>query len=537
MDLRGLIQIIFVMLVFIWLTFWTHAILYWTPWRHRGLEPHHRNTIYTYFGVIAIQCFLLPWICRGLWYVAVVQGCGRYPPGPYLEALCLHPQSSLENRTPWYLDLWNAGNEHSSITFSHNTKTILTSHLAIEDAQIALQDQTSRLKDISSEIISTDDLSSSLGMSQAPTIPIQVLYTPAYCPGSDQVIDIVSDLAPQLDTFSFSFCREKDVMTYALRTFVESYAMIATLSKFEDLTLTSTFLFPGLHLMRLISQQFSWLWLPKPKHYTFQVMAEIQFRKEQLRYELKAALDRIDADFPATRLFQNAGSQSRCIEAAIDEVTIHQYMVREMIDKPNFSLWRWIRGSEETAELQEYHELGERVRGRLLIVRETMDAYEVQCSGLRSSLDFFRQILEGIHLVRPSTRSSSAVPDPLLAHLRKIPLLSHGQSSRINVDGDSSKFTPTTSPFRVFLYDPDSIDDTRLSSLRSEVAQRCKAGTDIMMGSDDLYSICVIYDLIATTPGLDDDPMSSFQTSWVVAREQVIRRWEQNENGGSTLMV
>ena len=91
MDLRGLILIIFVMLVFIWLTFWTHAILYWTPLRHRGLETHHRNTIYTYFGVLAIQCFLLPWICLGLWYIAVVQGCGRYPPGPYLEAFCLHP--------------------------------------------------------------------------------------------------------------------------------------------------------------------------------------------------------------------------------------------------------------------------------------------------------------------------------------------------------------------------------------------------------------------------------------------------------------
>ena len=364
-------------------------------------------------------------------------------------------------------------------------------------------------------------------MSQAPTIPIQVLYTPAYCLGADQVIDIVSDLAPQLDTFANKFCLEKDIMTHELRAFVESYAMIATSSHFEDLTLTSTFLFPGLHLMRLISQQSSWLWLPEPKHYTFQVMTEIQFRKEQLRYELKAALDRIDADFPATQLFQNAGSQSRCIEAAIDEVTVHQYMVREMIENPNFSLWPWIRGSEETTELQKYHELGERVRSRLLIVRETMDAYEVQCSGLRSNLDFFRQILEGIHLVRPSTRSSSAVPDPLLAHLRKTPLLSHGQSSRINVDGDSSEVTPTNSPFRVFLYDPDSIDDTRLSSLRSEVAQLCKTGTDIIMGSHDLFLICVIYDLVATMSALDDDSLDGPQASWIVERSEAIIRWEE----------
>ena len=527
MDLRGLILIIFIMLMFIWLTFWTYDILYRTPLRHRGLEPHHRNTIYSYLGVLATQCFLLPWICLGLWYVAVAQACGRYPPGPYLEAFCLHPQSSLGNGTPWYLDLWNAGNEHSSITFSHSTETILLSNLAINEARSALQQQATRLKDTTPEIIGTDDLFSSLGMLQATTIPIQVLYTPAYCPGSDQVIDIVSDLAPQLDTFANKFCLEKDIMTHELRAFVESYATLATFSHFEDLTLPSMFLLPGLHLIRLISQHSSWLWLPEPKLYTFQVMAEIQFRKEQLRYELKSVLDRIDADFPATQLFQNSRSQSRCIEAAIAKITIHQHMVREVIGKSDSPLWQWNRGSEETAELERYHKLGECVRGRLLIVRDAMDEYGVHCRRLRSNLDDFRQIFDRIPLVRPPARSSSAVPDPLHAHVRNTSLLSHGQSSRIHGDGDSSKFTPTTSPSRVFLYDPNSIDDTRLSSLRSEVAQLCKAGTDIMMGSDDLYSICVIYDLIATTPELDDDPLSSFQTSWVVAREEAIHRWQE----------
>lgn len=178
-------------------------------------------------------------------------------------------------------------------------------------------------------IISADDLSSSLGMSQAPIFPIQILYTPAYCPGLDQVIDIVSDLAPQLATFSLSFCEGKDIMTHKLRTFVESYAMIATLSHFEDLTLPSVFLFPGFHLMRLISQHYLWPWLPRAKLYTFQVRAEIQFRKEQIRYELKAALDIIDASFPITQLFQNSSSQSQILEAAIDKVTIHQEMVKK----------------------------------------------------------------------------------------------------------------------------------------------------------------------------------------------------------------
>lgn len=198
-----------------------------------------------------------------------------------------------------------------------------------------------------------------------------------------------------------------------------------------------------------------------------------------------------------------------------------------MIEKSDSSLWHWIRGSEETSKLERNHKLAEHVRGRLLVVRETMHEYGVHCSTLRSHLKFFRQTFESLPLVRLSARSSLAVPEPLFTHVRKISLLSPGQSLRIDKDGDSRDFARIASLFRVFLYDLDSIDDTRLSSLRAEVTQLCKAGKCVMMGSDDLFSICVIYDLIATTPALDDDPLSGPQTSWIVERREAIRRWKQ----------
>ena len=156
-----------------------------------------------------------------------------------------------------------------------------------------------------------------------------------------------------------------------------------------------------------------------------------------------------------------------------------------------------------------------------------MDEYEVYCSRLRSHLDFFRQTIESIPLVRLSARSSSAGPEPLLAHVRKISLLSPGQSSSVEEDGDSRDFTRITTVFRVFLYDSDSISDTGFSSLRSEVAQLCKTGTDIMMGSHDLFLICVIYDLVATTPALADDSLDGPQASWIVERSEAIIRWEE----------
>ena len=71
------------------------------------------------------------------------------------------------------------------------------------------------MKDITPEMISTDDLSSYLGISSVSAISIQLLYTPADHSGPDQVVDLGS----QLDAFSLNFFVEKDTMTYTFRTF------------------------------------------------------------------------------------------------------------------------------------------------------------------------------------------------------------------------------------------------------------------------------------------------------------------------------
>ena len=332
---------------------------------------------------------------------------------------------------------------------------------------------------------------------------------------------MVSDLSTQFDAFSLKYCVEKDTMTNTFRTFVEAYAMTITLSDYEDLTLLSISLFPGFHLMRIISQHSLWSWLPEAKLYSFQIRAEIQFQKARLNYELKAALDRIDASIPAFQLVQDSNSQSRYLNTAIDKVTIHQQSIRQMIDGSDPSFWRWVGKSGETVELERYYRLGELVRDLLFVIRQTVDEYERFPRRLRSGLQLFRQTLE----MKPlSAQSSLAVPPPLLAHVQNGYLLSRGQSSRIDEDGDSRKVTHVTSRSRASLYDLDSIDDTRLSSLRSEIAQVCKAGKHIMMGSNDLFSICVIYNVGVAKSALNDDPLRDFPTSWAVVRERLKRR-------------
>ena len=154
----------------------------WKKIEARVYSIFYRRPLGNYLRVLAKPYFLLTWVCLAVWYVAVVQGCGRYPPGPYLEAFCLQPHYSLGDGMPQYLELWNASNEHwnasnedSSLRFPYGTKTILTSHLAIDIGRIILQQQAFRLKDRTPEIISTDDLSSSLGMSRVQP------FQPKFC--------------------------------------------------------------------------------------------------------------------------------------------------------------------------------------------------------------------------------------------------------------------------------------------------------------------------------------------------------------------
>ena len=259
-------------------------------------------------------------------------------------------------------------------------------------------------------------------------------------------------------------------MTHAFRTFVDVYTMTIISSDYENLTLSSILIFPAIHLLKFISQQSLWPWLPESTLFSFQVKAEIQFQKKRLINALRAALDDIDTSSLTTQLSQNSSSHHRYLEAAIDTVTIHQQSVREMIDRSDYSLWGWICKLEETAKFERYYKLGELVRGHLLVVKETMDDYEVYYKRLVGDLHGFRQSFKKRPLSGFLAQSSLAVPAPLLAQVHNICLLSRGHSSRIDDDGNSRDTTYITSHPHVFPYDLGSTYDTRLSSLRSEVA-------------------------------------------------------------------
>lgn len=153
----------------------------------------------------------------------------------------------------------------------------------------------------------------------------------------------------------------------------------------------------------------------------------------------------------------------------------------------------------------------------LFAVKLHVSEYEDSYRRLRNDLQSFRQTFERFPLV-----TSLAVAPPLLAQVRNVSLFSRGQSSRIDEDGDNRDVTHITSRSRASLHGLNSVDDTRLSSLRSEIAQTCEAGYFHMMGSRDMYFICLIYHMGTTRSALNDDPLSDSPTSWALVREKTI---------------
>ena len=158
----------------------------WKKIENRAYSIFYRRPLRTYLRVLAVQYFLLPWICLGLWYVAVVHGCGRYPSGPHMDAFCLQPEPSPRNTTLWFSDLWNMSRTNSTINSSRDMEKVITGHLAIEEATIipsrdmekiitghlaieeagmGLRQGMERLNDVPSDIVEVDELLNSLGKS------------------------------------------------------------------------------------------------------------------------------------------------------------------------------------------------------------------------------------------------------------------------------------------------------------------------------------------------------------------------------------
>ncbi len=88
-----------------------------------------------------------------------------------------------------------------------------------------------------------------------------------------------------------------------------------------------------------------------------------------------------------------------------------------------------------------------------------------------------------------------AVPTSLLEQIQDPPFLWHMQSLNANKGSGSgsSGITDVTPHSHVYYYDLDMNDDTRISTLRSAIAQLCRNRKNVNIVSGSLYTTCNIW--------------------------------------------
>lgn len=138
----------------------------------------------------------------------------------------------------------------------------MISHLKIFNAEILLLGQRSKLNDLPAARPPAKALRSSLGRSCLLNVPtfIQKKLAHHYF-GTDRVIATLSDLADRWESFSITFCIEKDNVNHAFRALIDVY-LTAITSNYQEITFSSVLIFPSAYVVRFINHYFEVWWLP-----------------------------------------------------------------------------------------------------------------------------------------------------------------------------------------------------------------------------------------------------------------------------------
>ena len=308
-------------------------------------------------------------------------------------------------------------------------------------------------------------------------------------------------------------------MNHAFRTFVEAYAIMITRSSYVDLSTSSLQIFPiWSHTLRLINQFTLIPFLPKPRLFSLQVKSEIRFQMKHFIDESTIALQSIDESCPSLWCSQN--STPRIFEEAIDSIDEYQQKLHQTIHNRTASTSEPQRRSEQ---YQALYALIERAHYCILSVKGTAEIYTPHLRKVKAQLQHLRQSFTYTPSFEFSPTGLIAVPTSLLEQIQDPSFLWRMQS--LSVDQDSG--TGGTPHSHIYHYDLDRIDDTRISTLRSAIAQLCRNRKNSNMVSGSLYMICNIWAQAVMMSELDYDTLGGQQKSWVVKRTEVIDRYKR----------
>ena len=323
-----------------------------------------------------------------------------------------------------------------------------------------------------------------------------------------------------MHNFASMLCMEKDIMTSALRTFVDAYSKTITISNHGAVSLASFAFCPWGHSLRFLNRQWLTPLLPEPRIYSFEIEAELRFQKARLIDTIEESLALLHTNSPAIQSFES-------LEVAISTVATQLRKLKQTIRESDSSRWPWSPKSDQTSILQEYYKLLNRTHDHLVAVLEIAQVYKITFSRLWNDLRTLPQTFSNRLPSRFTRTGSLSVPEYLLAQVQNISMVSPWQSSSINPDGDGSNVSNIPPNTSLFGYSLNNIDDTQLSARRSAIALLCKAGNIENNPEDNLYTICTIYELAAIMSGLDKNILSSTARSWMVEMEKATQSFDK----------
>lgn len=143
------------------LTYW---IFYKEPLKgnRRNSLEHQHEALRHYGWIVFLAGFIVPWACLAPWYLLTVYGCASYGARPFLKGLCMRAYSHLDGTTPWCQDLWDFQAAHADRagTLPPHIEEIMIIHVGICNAETALRQQISKIKEAYFGIVTKETLDS-----------------------------------------------------------------------------------------------------------------------------------------------------------------------------------------------------------------------------------------------------------------------------------------------------------------------------------------------------------------------------------------
>lgn len=299
--------------------------------------------------------------------------------------------------------------------------------------------------------------------------------------GKDSVTAILTDLGCRWDSFSRTFCIEKDLVNHEFRTLVEDYA-IAMTSDLRTISWYSLVLYPSYHLGAFINGLFRSRWLPQPQLYSLQVKAAMRFRTKQFINEAMASLKRVDL----LRL-PNPVGLTEAFDAALAMNSVYQQHLEAMIKQSTFAD-RWM-GKNDIKAVKRASTLAKNNRRLILDIKMVAGNYGIYTQQLTNKLIHMRQNL---------------------------------------ADGDRFEFSPTSfwSFSEPSLGSFNSSNSARNLAFRSKIARLCKNRENGRTVPREMYAVCLLNDLRVTVSIIDDDIFFNVQRNWYTVRTEAMDRYD-----------